>query len=223
MTSNRFELLYNNQKKRNMSIIKKKKLDIGDVHTFLSLRKELFSFRRNKRPYRVNTGSISGVLFEWTLQCLLEALIEKEGMKDKLNIHPNYPTSYVKKEQGHSVVNVDLAVTLPTTKGNEKSIIYIEAKTKFGDGFDKFYEESNLIRHHRKKNHSGFKYYYISLQSPSVMIKRKYLRQLNNLERRNELILFNWFSDDENTQITALSKLIQFFKIDIHNLKNHIS
>ncbi len=220
MTSNRFKSLYNSQKKNIVNIIKKKKLDIDDVHTFLSLRNELFSFRGSKRPYRVSTSSISGVLFEWTLQCLLETLIEKEGMKDKLNIHPNYPTSYVKKEQGHSVVNIDLAVTLPTIKGNEKSIIYIEAKTKFGDGFDKFYEESTTIRHHRRKNYSGFKYYYISLQNPSVMHKKKYLRQLNNLERRKELILFNWFSNNEKTKIEALSKLIKFIRDDIHKLKD---
>jgi len=218
MTSNRFKSLYNSQKKNIVNLIKKKKLDIDDVHTFLSLRNDLFSFRGSKRPYRVNTGSMSGVFFEWTLQCLLETLIEKEGMKDKLNIHPNYPTSYVKKEQGHSVVNVDLAVTLPTTKGNEKSIIYIEAKTKFVDGFDKFYEESNLIRHHRRKNYSGFKYYYISLQSPSVMQEEKYLRQLNNLERRKELILFNWFKNDDKIKIEALSKLIKF----IRNVENHV-
>jgi hypothetical protein len=219
MTGNKFGSLYNSQKKNVVNIIKKRKLDMDDVNSFLSLRNDLFSFRGSKRPYRVSTGSMSGVFFEWTLQCLLEALIEKEGMKDKLKVHPNYPTSYVKKEQGHSVVNVDLAVTLPSTKRHEKSIIYIEAKTKFFDGFDKFYEESSLIRHHRRKNHSGFKYYYISLQSPSAMHRERYLRQLNNLERRKELILFNWFSDDEKTKIEALSKLIKFFRDDIRKLK----
>ena len=203
-----------------VNIIKKKKLDIDDVHTFLSLSSELFSFRGSKRPYRVSTGSISGVLFEWTLQCLLEALIDKEGMKDKLIINPNYPTSYVRKEQGHSKVNIDIAVTLPTTKGNEKSIIYIEAKTNFDDGFDRYYEESTTIRHHRRKNYSGFKYYYIALHSPSAKLKQKYLRQLNNLERRKELILFNWISKDEKTNIEALSKLIKFFRDDIRKLKD---
>jgi hypothetical protein len=220
MTSNRFKSLYNSQKKNVVNIIKKKKLDIDDVHTFLSLRNELFSFRRNERPYRVSTGSIAGVFFEWSLQCLLETLIEKEGMKDKLIIYPDYPTSYVKKEQGTSCVKIDLAVTSPTIKGKEKSIIYIEAKTKFGDGFDKFYEESTTIRHHRRKNYSGFKYYYISLQSPSVMHKKKYLRHLSNLERRKELILFNYFSDDEKAKIEALSKLIKFFRDDIRKLKD---
>ena len=116
MTRNRFKSLYNSQKKNIVSIIKKKKLDIDDVHTFLSLRNELFSFRGSKRPYRINTGSIAGVLFEWTLQCLLETLIEKEGMKDKLNILPNYPTSYVKKEHGHSKVNIDLMLNVSCSK-----------------------------------------------------------------------------------------------------------
>ena len=51
------------------------------------------------------------------------------------------------------------------------------------------------------------------------MHKKKYLRQLNNLERRKELILFNWFSNDEKTKIEALSKLIKFIRDDIHKLK----
>ncbi len=220
MSSNKFKSLYTSQKKNIATIIKKKKLDIGDVYTFLKLRNDLFSFRGAERPYRVNTGSIAGVLFEWTLQCLLETLIEKEGMKDKLNLIPNYPTSYVKKEHGHSKVNIDLAVTLPTTNENEKSIIYIEAKTNFDDGFDRFYEESTTIRHHRRKNYSGFKYYYIALHSPSNSLKQKYLRQLSNLERRKELILFNWILKDEETNIEALSKLIKFFRDDIRKLKN---
>lgn len=99
-----------------MYIIKKKKLDINYLHAFLLLRNELFSFSGIKRPYHVSTGSMYGVLFEWTLQCLLETFVEKEGVKGKLNVHPNYPTSYVKKEQGHSVVNIDLAVTLHITE-----------------------------------------------------------------------------------------------------------
>lgn len=219
MSTNKFKSLYNSQKKNIANIIKKKKLDINDVHTFLTLRSDLFSFRGSKRPYRINTGTIAGVLFEWTLQCLLETLIEKEGMKDKLKIRPNHPTSYVKKEHGHSKVNIDLAVTLPTTKGHEKSIIYIEAKTNFDDGFDRFYEESGLIRHHRRKNYSGFKYYYIALHSPSVKLKQKYLRQLNNVKRRKELILFNWISKDEKTNTEALFKLIKYFRDDIRKLK----
>ena len=55
---------------------------------------------------------------------------------------------------------------------------------------------------------------------PSVMHKEKYLRHLNNLERRKELILFNYFSDDEEAKIEALSKLIKFFRDDIRKLKD---
>jgi hypothetical protein len=220
MSSNKIKSLYTSQKKSIATIIRKKKLDTDDVYTFLKLRNDLFSFRGSERPYRVNTGSIAGVLFEWTLQCLLETLIEQEGMEDKLNLLPNYPTSYVKKEHGHSKVNIDLAVTIPTNNENEKSIIYIEAKTNFDDGFDRFYEESTTIRHHRRKNYSGFKYYYIALHGPSVNLKQKYSRQLNNLERRKELILFNWIFKDEETNIEALSKLIKFFRDDIRKLKN---
>jgi hypothetical protein len=219
MSINKFKSLYNSQKRNIAKIIKKKKLDIDDVYTFLTLRTDLFSFRGRKRPYRVNTGSIAGVLFEWTLQCLLETIIEKEGMNNKLIIHPNYPTSYVKREHGHSKVNIDIAVTSPSTKVHEKSIIYIEAKTNFDDGFDRFYEESTTIRHHRRKNYRGFKYYYIAMHSPSGKLKQKYVRKLNHLERRKELILFDWISKDEETNIGALTKLIKFFRDDIRKVK----
>jgi hypothetical protein len=138
------------------------------------------------RQKNLHSGSISGIIKEWLFYYLIAAAINHE--KDKnFQAHHNYAIPFRwKGKKKHPTVNADIALV----SLKPKRLIYcLEIKTNFEDGFQKYYQEQNLIYHHRIKTYPEFKYHYITFSEPPGII-RKFLRQVNTLKRRSELWIF---------------------------------
>jgi hypothetical protein len=136
----------------------------------------------------LNPSSMGGTIFEWTLNHFLAASLAL-SLKDEIACVANrQQISYKWKSAGTTKLNLDIVIR---NKKSKKLYYAFELKTNFEDGFRKYREEETVLYHHRRKVFPYFRYFYLSLTSPPPAIIAKYKRDLNTLEKRDELYVLN--------------------------------
>jgi hypothetical protein len=139
----------------------------------------------------MNTGSVGGIVIEWTFYHLIDSMLKREGISD-IKVINGYKLPYKWKKEGNKKLNIDIAVGIDNGKpGKLKRLLYlVELKTNFEDGFIKYCDQQRHIYHHRTRNQPDFKYHYIAFSKIPKYIKEKYDSELRTMSKRKQLWCF---------------------------------
>lgn len=127
---------------------------------------------------KLNHSSFGGILIEWIFKFAMDMCVIKNNKSDIIEIENKHKLKCEWKKKGNKSVNIDLAISDKDTK---KLLTCLEIKTNFEDGFEKYFEEQEIIREIERKGYNAFKYHYISFTKKPLKFTKR-IELINSIE-----------------------------------------